>query len=210
LDEWVIHRLRRTPIYALVLERENAVGAWRELAGPTNSVKAKEIAPSSIRALYGTDGSQNAVHGSDSPISSEREIQIIFGDSVSPFPDPLPGQAPIEPRRPTPRASQVDASRLATKSAENVLNLILGNEAPKSGSQSNLSASKSNLKSSKANLAASQPNLSASKANLTGSKANLSSSKANLTSSKANLSSSRAVSANNLAKSASGSRAKLE
>jgi len=32
----------------------------------------------SIRALYGTDGSQNAVHGSDSLESAERELGIIF------------------------------------------------------------------------------------------------------------------------------------
>ncbi|KAI8921365.1 nucleoside diphosphate kinase [Powellomyces hirtus] len=74
------------PIYAMVLERDTAITAWRELAGPTNSNKAREIAPNSIRALFGTDGSKNAVHGSDSPQSAEREIKIIFGDSVSPYP----------------------------------------------------------------------------------------------------------------------------
>ena len=36
----------------------------------------------SIRALYGTDGSQNAVHGSDSAGSSEREMKILFGNEV--------------------------------------------------------------------------------------------------------------------------------
>jgi nucleoside diphosphate kinase len=46
VDERVlISFLLRTPIYALVLEKENAIGAWRELAGPTNSAKAKEIVP---------------------------------------------------------------------------------------------------------------------------------------------------------------------
>ncbi|OUM62039.1 hypothetical protein PIROE2DRAFT_44691, partial [Piromyces sp. E2] len=66
------------PIYAMNLEKENAVKAWRELMGPTNSEKAREIAPQSIRALYGTDGSQNAVHGSDSFRSAKRELEIIF------------------------------------------------------------------------------------------------------------------------------------
>lgn len=32
----------------------------------------------SIRALFGTDGSHNATHGSDSPVSAEREIALIF------------------------------------------------------------------------------------------------------------------------------------
>jgi len=33
------------PIYAMKLEKENAVKAWRELMGPTNSEKARETAP---------------------------------------------------------------------------------------------------------------------------------------------------------------------
>ncbi|EGF79674.1 hypothetical protein BATDEDRAFT_35212 [Batrachochytrium dendrobatidis JAM81] len=77
------------PIFAVVLEKSNGIGLWRELAGPTNSIKAKEISPNSIRALFGKDGSHNAVHGSDSPASAEREIGIVFGETVSPYPDPL-------------------------------------------------------------------------------------------------------------------------
>ncbi|KAJ3330187.1 Thioredoxin domain-containing protein 3 [Blyttiomyces sp. JEL0837] len=77
------------PIYAMVLEKEAAVTAWRGLAGPTNSDRARETSPNSIRALFGTDGSKNAVHGSDSPASAAREIKVIFGDSVSPDADPV-------------------------------------------------------------------------------------------------------------------------
>ena len=33
------------PIIAMVLARENAIGYWRELAGPTNSFKARETHP---------------------------------------------------------------------------------------------------------------------------------------------------------------------
>lgn len=35
----------------------------------------------SIRALFGTDGSQNATHGSDSQDSAEREIALIFDEN---------------------------------------------------------------------------------------------------------------------------------
>lgn len=70
----------------MVLEKEAAITGWRELAGPTDARRAREIAPTSIRALYGKDGSHNAVHGSDSPTAAEREIRIVFKDSVSPFP----------------------------------------------------------------------------------------------------------------------------
>lgn len=70
------------PIIAMVLARENGIGYWRELAGPTNSFKARETHPDSIRALYGTDDQRNAVHGSDGITSSEREIRFMFPDSI--------------------------------------------------------------------------------------------------------------------------------
>jgi nucleoside diphosphate kinase len=41
LTEW----MSSAPIYALVLEKKDAVSQWRELAGPTNSEKAREVAP---------------------------------------------------------------------------------------------------------------------------------------------------------------------
>ncbi|CAI2373287.1 unnamed protein product [Moneuplotes crassus] len=69
----------------LELVRENAILAWRELLGPTNTQRAKEEAPESIRAQFGSDGTRNACHGSDSPASAERELGIFFGsDSVMP------------------------------------------------------------------------------------------------------------------------------
>lgn len=57
--------------------------AWRKLAGPTNSKEAQESDPSSLRALYGTDGTKNAVHGSDSFSSAFREINFCFPSARS-------------------------------------------------------------------------------------------------------------------------------
>ena len=51
------------PIVAAILEKENAVEDFRTLIGNTNP---KEAAPGTIRALYATDISANAIHGSDS------------------------------------------------------------------------------------------------------------------------------------------------
>ena len=48
------------------------------MIGPTNTQKAKEEAPGSLRALFGTDGTKNAVHGSDSVGSMKRETSFFF------------------------------------------------------------------------------------------------------------------------------------
>lgn len=50
--------------------------------GPTNSKKARETQPETIRAKYGTDEQCNAVHGSDSLAAAEREIRFFFDRSI--------------------------------------------------------------------------------------------------------------------------------
>jgi nucleoside-diphosphate kinase len=57
----------------------DAVAKWREVIGPTNTANAKAQAPGSIRATFGTDGTKNAVHGSDSVGSYKRECNYWFG-----------------------------------------------------------------------------------------------------------------------------------
>ncbi|OON14942.1 nucleoside diphosphate kinase family protein, partial [Opisthorchis viverrini] len=69
------------PISVLVLAKDNAVMSWQKLIGPANSVKARSLVPTSLRALYGTDDQQNALHGSDSIASAEKEIRFFFQDS---------------------------------------------------------------------------------------------------------------------------------
>lgn len=63
------------PIFVMVLEGPNAVEKNRELMGSTNPKEAK---PGTIRTLYGQDVQRNAVHGSDSQKSAEREIAFFF------------------------------------------------------------------------------------------------------------------------------------
>ena len=58
------------PVVGLELVADNAIKKWRSFIGPTNSLKAKEEAPDSVRGRFGTDGTMNAVHGSDSPKSA--------------------------------------------------------------------------------------------------------------------------------------------
>ncbi|KAK9855785.1 hypothetical protein WJX84_005017 [Apatococcus fuscideae] len=76
------------PLYAMVLGREDAVKSWRGLMGPTNSLTAREQQPTCLRALYGTNGTQNATHGSDSSASANREIAFFFPELQ---PDALEG-----------------------------------------------------------------------------------------------------------------------
>uniref|UniRef100_A0A7S4DEB2 Nucleoside diphosphate kinase-like domain-containing protein n=2 Tax=Lotharella globosa TaxID=91324 RepID=A0A7S4DEB2_9EUKA len=66
------------PIMALVLQKPSAIKSWRTLIGPTNSIKARELKPQSLRARWGIDGTKNAFHGSDSFASSCRETDFFF------------------------------------------------------------------------------------------------------------------------------------
>ncbi len=60
----------------LSLERDNAVSKWRKVIGATNPEEADE---GTIRALYGTNTGNNAVHGSDSSENGIIESNYFFG-----------------------------------------------------------------------------------------------------------------------------------
>lgn len=63
------------PVMLMALYGENAVSKNREIMGATNPADA---APGTIRALYGDNVGENAVHGSDSPASAERELSLFL------------------------------------------------------------------------------------------------------------------------------------
>ena len=65
-------------VIGMELVGQDAVSKWREVIGPTNTENAKAQAPQSIRARFGTDGTKNAVHGSDSLGSYKREHDFWF------------------------------------------------------------------------------------------------------------------------------------
>ena len=66
------------PVVAQVLEGEDAIGRNRELMGATNP---QEAAAGTIRADFAQSIDANAVHGSDSAASAEREISYFFASS---------------------------------------------------------------------------------------------------------------------------------
>ena len=41
-------------VLALILARKDAITHWRETIGPTQTARARDEAPESIRALFGT------------------------------------------------------------------------------------------------------------------------------------------------------------
>lgn len=63
------------PVLLMVLEGENAVARNREIMGATNPAEAAE---NTLRKLYAKSLGENAVHGSDSLASAEREINYFF------------------------------------------------------------------------------------------------------------------------------------
>jgi nucleoside-diphosphate kinase len=63
------------PIVAAILEKENAVTAFRDLIGATNPANAAE---GTIRKLYATSVGENAVHGSDSDENAKIEGDFFF------------------------------------------------------------------------------------------------------------------------------------
>ena len=59
----LVEYMTRGPIVAAILEKDNAVEDFRTLIGSTNPADAAE---GTIRKLYATSISENAIHGSDS------------------------------------------------------------------------------------------------------------------------------------------------
>ncbi|MFQ3582116.1 MAG: nucleoside-diphosphate kinase [Chloracidobacterium sp.] len=66
------------PVVVMALEKEDAVRAWRDLMGPTNS---KDAPKGTIRGDFGTDVGENAAHGSDSPENAVSEVAFFFATS---------------------------------------------------------------------------------------------------------------------------------
>ena len=65
------------PIVVMILEKENAVLANREIMGATNPKDAKD---GTIRKKYGISIDKNSVHGSDSVDNAKIEINFFFKD----------------------------------------------------------------------------------------------------------------------------------
>lgn len=73
--ENLINFMTSGPVVVAILEKENAVEEYRKLIGDTDPAKA---APGTIRKMFAESITKNAVHGSDSDESAERECDFFF------------------------------------------------------------------------------------------------------------------------------------
>lgn len=71
----LVEYMTRGPIVAAILEKSNAVEDFRALIGATNP---EEAAEGTIRKLFATSISENAVHGSDSDENAAIESAFHF------------------------------------------------------------------------------------------------------------------------------------
>lgn len=75
----IIDFMTSGPVVALVLEKDNAIRAWRKAIGHRWPPRARELDPTCLRARFGSlETGANALHGSDAPESAQREM-ALFG-----------------------------------------------------------------------------------------------------------------------------------
>ena len=75
--EQLVEFMTSNPVIVMVLGGENAVRRAREVIGKTNPAEA---ADGTIRKEYAESVRYNAVHGSDSESSAQREVGFFFPD----------------------------------------------------------------------------------------------------------------------------------
>ena len=74
--EELVDFITTTPVVAMRVRGEGAIGVMRSLMGATNPAEA---APGTIRGDLALSMPDNLVHGSDSPQSAGRELGLFFG-----------------------------------------------------------------------------------------------------------------------------------
>lgn len=75
----LIEYMSSGPVFAMVLEGENAVKLVRMINGAT---KVEDALPGTIRGDFASSTTYNVVHGSDSVESAKREIALWFPELI--------------------------------------------------------------------------------------------------------------------------------
>lgn len=71
----LITYITKGPVWVMFLEKENAVKEFKDLMGDPDPKKAGD---GTLRKKYGRDKLHNAIHGSDSVKSAQRELKLFF------------------------------------------------------------------------------------------------------------------------------------
>lgn len=71
----LVEFMTRSPVVVAVLQKDDAVAAYRKVMGATDPAKADA---GTIRKLYAANIGENAVHGSDSLENAKTEIAYFF------------------------------------------------------------------------------------------------------------------------------------
>jgi len=76
--EGLVGFMTKSPVIVLALRGVGAIEISRKMMGATFGSKAE---PGTIRGDFGVSNSFNLIHGSDSPESAARELDLFFGAS---------------------------------------------------------------------------------------------------------------------------------
>jgi len=74
----MVDQMTTGPCIVLEVRQENAVKAFRDLAGPSDPEIAKNLRPHTLRARFGFDKARNAVHCTDLPEDGTLESEYFF------------------------------------------------------------------------------------------------------------------------------------
>lgn len=69
-----------SPIYTMILTKQDAINSWRSLIGKANVYRTIYTDPDCLRSNFGLTDTRNAVHGSDSEATVCREASFFFPD----------------------------------------------------------------------------------------------------------------------------------
>ena len=73
----IVAFMQGSPVVAMALEGDDAIGRVRTLLGPTDSTAAEK---GTIRGDFGVDMMTNVCHASDSPENAAIEVERFFGE----------------------------------------------------------------------------------------------------------------------------------
>lgn len=78
----MIDHLASGPCIAVEVRQEDAVNQFRAFCGPYDPEIAKKLEPKTLRAKYGVDRVQNAIHCTDLSEDGPLEVHFIFDTLV--------------------------------------------------------------------------------------------------------------------------------